>query len=75
MPGHAAMDDLVKGGQSEFGGAAIAFFNAVPTASAPGYAVGCVAIRVGAGNIDAILYVNTGTAAAATWTAIDLTAA
>jgi hypothetical protein len=48
-------------------GKCFAWFNGVPTASASGYAKGCIAINVAATTTSTRLYINSGTNASATW--------
>ena len=48
-------------------GKCFAWFNGVPTASASGYAKGCLAINVAGSSTTTRLYINSGTNAAATW--------
>lgn len=48
-------------------GKCFAWFNGVPTASAAGYAKGCLAVNVAASSTTTRLYINSGTNAAATW--------
>ena len=52
----------------------LAWFNGVPTASASGYAKGCLAINVAATTTATRLYINSGTNAAATWSSFTASA-
>lgn len=55
-------------------GKCFAWFNGVPTASAAGYAKGCLAINVAATTTTTRLYINSGTAASATWSSFTASA-
>lgn len=48
-------------------GKCFAWFNGVPTASAAGYAKGCIAINIAATTTTTRLYINSGTNTSATW--------
>jgi hypothetical protein len=55
-------------------GKCFAWFNGVPTASAAGYAKGCIAINVAASTSSTRLYINSGTNASATWSSFTASA-
>lgn len=48
-------------------GKCFAWFDGVPTASAAGYAKGCIAINIAATTTTTRLYINSGTNTSATW--------
>lgn len=74
MSAHNTIDQLAEAvGPSNIGtsqGKCFAWFNGVPTASAPGYAKGCIAINVAATTTTTRIYVNSGTNTSATWASI-----
>ena len=48
-------------------GRCFAWFNGVPTASASGYAKGCIAVNVASTTASTRLYINSGSNTSATW--------
>lgn len=64
MSAHNVIEDLTEAQNSQ--GYLFLWTAGVPTASAKGYSIGCLAIDTTNGKA----YINTGTAASATWTVV-----
>ena len=78
MSAHNTIDQIAEAvGPQGIGtsqGKCFAWFNGVPTASASGYAKGCIAINVAASTTTTRIYINSGTNASATWASITTSA-